>query len=400
MSTIENFLSVKRFNLLLLLLFIIPFFSWFFPYAAFVVYLISFFICFKYLVGIPFLFILKLFVLFALFFYHVNSLDSIMNLSALLVADIYSIVIGSMLLKNDFEFFKNKFIKFYFIMILIAFIFSIIFSNIFGLLNPIESILNGGRLLLIAKPTDGHSFLNEVSALSLILLLSSSNKNKLYLFNIIFFSAMLLLAKSMTSILCLITILIIYCFESLNIQRTIKNIIHIFLMISLFLFSSNQNLVNNSLQFVRGNIVGQDLDAYYGDYSAGRNDLNRLLFYYANQSPLFGVGNDHPVLKYGVTLETGAERGATSESPLRLATQYGWILFFLTAFISFIPFFAGFFLRENRKFFILSGYTILIFGSTNAGFSVPQSTLYIFFGPIIWMAWFSLKKKYFNKGYV
>lgn len=400
MSISRNFLLVGRLDIVLLLVFIVPFFAWFFPYTAFIVYILSCFICLKYFNNLPLFFILKFFIIFILFFYHINSLGSILNLSALLIADIYSIIVGSMLLKMEFDFLKNKFIKFYFITILMAFIVSIFSSNIFGLLNPVESVLNGGRLLLLAKPTDGHSFLNEVSALSLILLLSSSNKNKFYLFNLIFFSTMLLLARSTTSILCLGTIIIIYCLESLYLKRIIKNIIHVFLIVLLFFFSTNQNLVNNSLQFIRGNIVGQDLDAYYGDYSAGRNDLNRLLIYYANQSPLFGVGNDHPILKYGVTIETGAEKGATSESPLRLATQYGWILFFLTAFISFIPFFAGFFLRENRIFFILSGYIILVLGGTNSGFSVPQSTLYIFFGPIIWMAWFSLKKKYFNKGIV
>ena len=392
----KKYFIIDRIGLIIFLVFLIPFFSWFFPYTAFLIYILSVFLCFKYLTHIPFLFLLKIIIFMVLIFYHQGIFGSLLNIFAFILADIYSLVIGLFLFKNEFNSYREKFLKFTYIFIFLYLLVSIALSSFAGLLNPIESILNGGRFLLLSKPTDGHSVLNEIASLGLIFLLCKKNKEKNFIFKVLFFIVMLILAKSMTSILCLFAILTIYLFENLRLKDQVKNFIHVLLISLTAIFFSNQERMNDFLYFARGNIVGQDVDVYYGDYSAGRNDLNRLLIYYANESPLFGVGDEHPVLKYGVTIESGAEKGATSESPLRLATQYGWVLFLITVLINLLPLIAGFCIKKHRLFFILVGYAIIVLGGTNAGFSVPQSNLYIFFGPIVWLAWFSIKKKYFN----
>ena len=136
-------------------------------------------------------------------------------------------------------------------------------------------------------------------------------------------------------------------------------------------------------------MVGQDPSNYSGDFSAGRALLNSLLTDLANQSPLTGVGHEHQTLTYGVRIVTGEQAGANSESPLRLAAQYGWPLFLLTFALSAMPLVMG--LTSSglfRRFFIPMGYVVLITGSTNGELiSVGQSSAYILMWPIVWLAY-------------
>lgn len=394
---IRNLFLINRSKFIVFFVFSIPFFGWYNPYVPFLFFLIISLTNLWYINRIPFLFKIKIILTFIFLFYYQNDLSTIGNLVSIVLADFFSLVMAFLYLRYDDEIFLNKISNFCFYGIFFGFVFSVFLSYFSEVSNPIYSLLNKERVLILAPNIWGHSILNEWGVLALISVLAlqvTYNYNNFFIFKIGILVLLLFFAGNSTAILCLLVLFFTFLIEKMKIRNHLKNIVHIFILTSAVILICNQDLFTLLIQWLRFDILGQDPSMYRNDdLTSGRADLTRLLINVANENPFWGAGQNHPVLKYGVTLETGEDQGATSESPLRLAAKYGWVYFTFTLLFWLMPFFAGFKYQKLRAFFIFSGYSILILGGTNAGFSVAQSNFYIFYSPIVVMAILILTNK-------
>lgn len=369
--------------------------GWLHPYIVFPFYIISAAIGFNYNRNIPILFIIKLIIAAPILIYHIGSSGSILNIASLLVADMYAFTIGMALFRMPLE---KSILAMYRLGVWCfwgTFLVSMFGSYVFGLLNPIHDFINGNRVLFLATPGIGHSILGGISALSLICILSTGLNISKFIASVAF-STLLFSGGSATNALCVFAIWAVYFFEKSGLPNKFKSTVYVASIAVSAIFLISPENINSAMKTFRIEIVGQQEDSYSGDFSAGRLLLNELLIETTNQNPFFGVGHDHPSLLYGLRIITGRESGAASESPLRLSAKYGWPFFLISAIIFMMPLFYGLIAQKriSRMFFIMSGVSVFIMGSTNADISLAQSATYILFSPIAWMSWYALVRKF------
>jgi hypothetical protein len=394
----SSILKPKRSTLVLVAAFSVPFWGLFLgKEGVFLAYSIVVALGFKFWVRPPALFYIFASACLIAAIAHIQSLKSVIDITALIIVTLYAYTVASILVNLSFVRAIKALYKYCIYTIFLAFVVSIVLSGPLGLMNPINTILTGDRLMLLAS-AGGHSILNDLAALGLICLSLGIKLVPQQLWIRLLLSLFLILAGSSTTFLVVLVIWAVALFEGAhrapNIQLTLmKTLCHFSMLLLILLIALNPLTTNEIMKNVRL-LAGQGNNQYYGDYTAGRALLTVVLVDAANEAPYFGSGDDHPVLTYGVTLITGKEKGATSESPLRLAVKFGWPFFTLNLAIWLSTLFIGLTSKGiHRSFFILSGYTLLVLTTTNAGFSTPQSTTSIVFSPLLWFGILSARQQ-------
>lgn len=383
---------IIRWKVIVVLICTIPFFTWVSPYEPFLFYILITIIAVPLVKKISLLWLAKLLVVAFLIIAHMNNNSVVLNLIAIFLADVCAYFMGNMYSKFKFEEILNLIWKMSTISIFFGFLFSILGSYFFGMINPVISILTGERLLLLTMPGAGHSILIELSSIALIVALSGLYTGVALWWRVLLLSSLLFLSGSITATLCLFFILLVNVLENNFFSVRLKNFA-ILVTVSIFIiFLLNQDIFNKSIGYVRKEILHQDLTVYNEDYSTGRSELNQLLIGVSNKHPLIGAGEDDPILKYGITYGAIQDKGATNESAFRLSAKYGWLIMFISFFISIIPFIVAFCIKEYRKFFLMIGGVVFILNFSNGYFVGPQSAYYYLFLPLIWMGWLLLNK--------
>ena len=318
-------------------------------------------------------------------FFHLDSTGTLINLMSLVVADLGTFAFASIVSDQGLEIAIRRISKMSIWTILLSLPASIFLAVPLDLANPITDILVGGRLRLLSGSNTGHSVALELAAIAIVGILCGALRFLLWPLVVYFLGTALYLSGSLTGGLILVATV-----GGSLIERAPRFglLVHLAMISGIMWFINDPEGANKFIGGFRL-MVGQDPSNYAGDFSAGRALLNSLLTDLANQSPLTGVGHEHQTLTYGVRIVTGEQTGANSESPLRLAAQYGWPLFLLTFALSAMPLVMG--LTSSglfRRFFIPMGYVVLITGSTNGELiSVGQSSAYILMWPIVWLAY-------------
>lgn len=345
---------------------------------------------------LPTILVIKLAFYAVLVFAHIESNATIINLFSLIVADFYCLSVAKIFMSNGIG---NSIRHLTFAcgaIIAMGFLVGVTVGPELSIADPLETLATRQRMLILASPLDGHSVLIETSSIILAASLAGFIDRKYLLITVPVGSLGLIAANNATSIGILGIVWVIAMLERLRFYR-IATVVHI-ICIGLGLYILlDPELLYDALYFLRFEVLGQDISMYRGDYTSGRAQLTGLLVDLANEQPIFGVGHEHRVLEYGVRTITGAAVGATSESPVRLAAKYGWPMFGFMMLLASMPLLVGLTQKASplRTFFISIGYSIILASSTNSGFSTGQSTTYLLYGPIVWLAilWYSSPRK-------
>lgn len=316
----------------------------------------------------------------ALVICHASDISSIINLSALLLTWTLIVLISDRLKSNPNNLIStiNLLPKFMLFSIVLYFPLSILFSSSLDISNPLSDVLNGNRLRLLSSENTGHSVLITLSFLGLILCYSkiSTFSGKLRWPATIFFLALLVLSKSSTSWLLILSSTTIYIIELAR-QKIGKLATLGYVLVGLLSITAIFNL-QDLLTIFRSDLQGNDTSIYSGDLTAGRADLNALLLAGISKAPLSGLGHGHATLQTGIKDASG--RGANSESGLRLAAKYGIPYFLAILFIVCLPFRA--FSLKDKKIRTLSisfSTGLLLMMTANATLEAPHSFEFFFF---------------------
>lgn len=381
--------QVTVLNLALLLFALTPFVGVLDKFAVFPVYLVTGFLCARFVKRLPLLLLIKGVIVIVLIFVHQNSIPTAVNLVSLLVADVYALSLGSLFARLSMEKFTNILFRTAVWTILAGTLVSVLLSQTgLDVGNPIEGLLEERRFRILAITAAGHSVAIELASLALICLLSGFIRVKGRLIYGFVLSVILIIAGSLTSILCLVVILGVSAFEWPSKGVLARTFVHLSLICLVAWVVSDGESFNILLKWFRVSVVGQDEAMYHGgDFTAGRKMLTIMMLELANGAPWVGVGHEHHWLQYGVMALTG-EKGAMSETPLRLAAKYGWAFFVIVLATTFIPLWHGMLSKgRERVFFIAFGYCVLIISLSGTGFAQAQTTFYMVYGPIIFLAW-------------
>jgi hypothetical protein len=321
---------------------------------------------------------------------HVSNKSSLLNIATLVVGYCYAFSLGQFWGRYqliDLAYLLRKSVS---LSILIGFVLSTILSGPFALSNPLHALINGERLLILASTHVGHSVLNPLASIGLIcslLILKVEGRTwKQALFASVF-SVLLILAGSSTAFLTLVIIFLVFGLETWHTRQTLylilKNAMHVLLFVAIWVTITNKTTFNNVMLMIR-QLAGQESYTYEYDPTAGRSLLTELLIKKANDYPVFGAGHDDPLLKLGVRAVTREEKGATVESPLRIAAKYGWPYFALNLIWWVSPIILGFIAKGPLRLFSLTyGYTVLVFCATNGSMGVAHSSTFSLLAPLI-----------------
>ena len=292
---------------------------------------------------------------YTLLFFHIvlmvvyrQDKESLLNLSALIIS-YFSLYVFSLKCREEMGIQRTEDILFRTI-IWISLI-SIPVSIFLTMLNwgnapthfPWEAFTSDKRFLVLAPEGVGHSNIIWLTVFgALYLITKASHRKRLNLFTISYFVLCMVVIIFSKSRAALLFATIIFCYFTVLIGHKLKYILMfatVIITCYYYVISFNPNWsywVQDSLWTLQENmpelrIVGSQRQKCA--IFTGRDILNRVLFDYTRDNVIFGLGDSHPIFKYGVDasgkIAYSGNRGASSESILVILAKYGLIYFLL-----------------------------------------------------------------------
>lgn len=307
---------------------------------------------------------------------------SLVNLGAILVADIFIILFSFSLSRMEFRRVLHLAVPVLGAMLVAGMAFSAVFAETLALADPFADLASGARLRILNERTSGHSLAIDLSIIVFLALACGATFFAKHVrFVLIGISvSIILLSKSSAAYIAIFLVFYALFVELLLRDNRLKSIVHLSSFGIIVVSALNAELFNSAMEAVRA-IAGQDRADYLDDFTAGRALLNAIMLEAASQAPLFGLGHDAEVLRHGVgfwTLEAG---GAISESSFRIAAKYGYPFFVLTMAAFLLHLSAlSFNNRAMRKFFIPLIYVVLVMAANGSAFETPHANQYWIYG--------------------
>lgn len=333
-------------------------------------------------VGLSVVHIVKFVILSILFAVYAGNEASLVNLGAILVADIFIVLFSFSLSRIEFRRAVHLAVLALGAVLAAGIAFSAIFAETLSLADPIADLGSGMRLRILNERTSGHSLAIDLSIIVFLALACGAtyfaNSVRFVLIGISL--SIILLSKSSVAYIAIFLVFYALLLEILFRGNRVKSIIHLSSIGIIVVFTLDAELFNSAMEAVRA-VAGQDRAAYLGDFTAGRALLNAIMLEAASQAPLFGLGHDAEVLRYGAGFWTLEDGGAISESSFRIAAKYGYPFFVLTMAAFLLHLSAlSFNNRAMRMFFIPLIYVVVVMAANGSAFETPHANQYWIYG--------------------
>ena len=281
----------------------------------------------------------------------INDIKSVLSIGSIIII----VIISSLFAKSSIVYVNNSYacvnnffndagnaaLKFLFLM----FFFSTL-ATMMGLDSAPSNyfwiqIINGDRLKLLSPDGTGHSPLISVALITFVLVLYFKNSGYTKNLILLFLLLVCFLTQTRTAWFAAIFVILAWIFYKNFTSKLYSLYLILFLIFIfvLFIIPGASDILNKYIGYV-DDVLDLNLirSGAYGDFTSGRSGLNLYMFNMSFTSPFFGLGNSSDILTYRID-SSGAisERGANSESPLRIAVKFGWIYFFFILYIIIFP---------------------------------------------------------------
>ncbi|MBE7731999.1 hypothetical protein [Devosia faecipullorum] len=326
--------------------------------------------------------IAKFALLSLLLVFYAGNAASLVNLGAILAADIFIVLFSYALSQMDFRRALHLSVLALAAVLVAGIAFSVLLAETLSLADPFADLAAGARLRILNERTSGHSLAIDLSILVFLALACGATffAKSVRFFLIGILLSIILLSKSSAAYIAIFLVFYALSLEILFNDNRMKSVIHLTSVGIIVVFTLDAELLNFAMETVRA-VAGQDQADYLGDFTAGRALLNAVMLEAAGQAPLFGHGHDAEVLRYGVGFWTLEGGGAISESSFRIAAKYGYPFFILTMAAFLLHLTAlSFKSRSMRRFFVPLIYVVVVMAANGSAFETPHANQYWIYG--------------------
>jgi hypothetical protein len=350
-------------------------------------------------IRIPGLFLLQFGLLGVAFVVHGDNNSNVVNISAIIFVECVIMWLLTISWDSDrIVVFSRRLVGACFFVIIVGAAFSIVFASRLQVENPVADFLAGNRVRILAFET-GHSVLIDAALICLIVAASNLARFGIGVrISIVVVSVLLIsLAKTSLGTVAIATVALVFIAEW-TLPAMLRVILYMVYLIGIVFYFFDPDIFDSLLLILRSNIQNADLSYYAdGDLTAGRRVLNQVLLSMISEHPLFGVGHDHPILRYGIEYmaTSNSSTSATTESGLRIAAKYGMPYFLCMLAILLLPLLVSYRCsdRSKRIFNVSLSLCTIYITAVNYQMEAPHATATFLYLSLIVLA---TDKSYLN----